>query len=60
TKYWGGLIEWLRDRVAGEGKIATEDLNLIHLTDDPADAVRWITKARERRTAAHAASTNNP
>ena len=60
TKYWGGLVEWLRDRVAGEGKIATEDLNLIHLTDDPADAVHWITKARERRTAAHTASTHNP
>jgi len=60
TKYWGGLVEWLRDRVAAEGKIATEDLNLIHPTDDPADAVRWITQARERRTLAHAASTHNP
>ena len=60
TKYWGGLIEWLRDRVAGEGKIATGDLDLLHLTDDPADAVRWITKARERRTLAHAAITHNP
>ena len=60
TKYWGGLVDWLRDRVAAEGKIAPEDLNLIHPTDDPADAVRWITMARERRTAAHAASTHNP
>jgi hypothetical protein len=60
TTYWSGLVDWLRDRVASEGKIATEDLNLLHLTDDPADAVRWITKARERRTAAHAVSTHNP
>lgn len=60
TKYWAGLIEWLRDRVAGEGKIATQDLELFHVTDDPTDAVRWITKARERRTAAHAANTHNP
>jgi hypothetical protein len=54
------LIDWLRDRVASEGKITTDDLNLLHVTDDPADAVRWITKARERRTLAHAASTHNP
>jgi uncharacterized protein (TIGR00730 family) len=60
TVYWSGLIDWLRDRVASEGKIATDDLDLLHLTDDPADAVRWITKARERRTAAHVANTNNP
>ena len=60
TKYWGGLIDWLRDRVAGEGKIATDDLDLLHVTDDPADAVRWITKARERRTLAHAVNTHNP
>jgi hypothetical protein len=60
TVYWSGLIAWLRDRVASEGKIATQDLELLHVTDDPADAVRWITKARERRTAAHDAVTHNP
>jgi len=59
-RYWAGLIDWLRDRVASEGKVATQDLELLHLTDDPADAVRWITKARERRTLAHAATTHNP
>jgi uncharacterized protein (TIGR00730 family) len=58
--YWAGLVEWLRERVAGEGKIATKDLDLFHVTDDSADAVRWIMKARERRTQEHAAFTNNP
>ena len=48
--YWAGLAEWLRDRVAGEGKVATEDLKLFHLTDEPQEAVRLIVKARERRT----------
>src|SRR5439155_1728493 len=27
-KYWGGLADWLKERVAGEGKISPEDLNL--------------------------------
>jgi len=48
--YWAGLVEWLRERVAGEGKIDTADLELFHVTDDPEDAVRRCVKARARRT----------
>jgi uncharacterized protein (TIGR00730 family) len=48
-EYWQGLADWLRDRVASEGKIATEDLSLFHVTDDPREVVRVIMKARERR-----------
>ena len=49
-EYWQGLVDWLTDRVAGEGKIATEDLSLFHVTDDPREVVRVIKKARERRS----------
>src|SRR5581483_2524912 len=49
-EYWGGLADWLRARVAGEGKIATADLSLFEVTDDPEEAVAWIVRARERRT----------
>lgn len=34
TDYWCGLVDWLRDTVAAEGKIAAEDLDLLHVTDD--------------------------
>src|SRR5213596_3177402 len=51
-EYWAGLAEWLRDRVAGEGKIAAEDLQLFRITDDPHETVRWIVEARERRSQA--------
>ena len=50
--YWGGLADWLKQRVAGEGKISPEDLNLFLVTDDPKEALRWIVDARERRTRA--------
>ena len=50
SAYWAGLVDWLRDRVAAEGKIATEDLELVRITDDPAETVRWIVAARERRS----------
>jgi uncharacterized protein (TIGR00730 family) len=50
--YWGGLADWLKQRVAGEGKISPEDLNLFLVTDDPKEALGWIIEARERRTRA--------
>src|SRR6266571_1446133 len=50
TKYFQGLIDWLRDVAAQEGKIDAKDLDLLHVTDDPAEVVRRIQKARERRT----------
>jgi uncharacterized protein (TIGR00730 family) len=48
--YWQGLADWLRDRVAGEGKIATSDLELFTVTDSPREAVAVVRKARERRS----------
>jgi predicted Rossmann-fold nucleotide-binding protein len=48
-KYWSGMADWLRDTVAGEQKIGTEDLDLFHLTDHPAEAVGWVVQARQRR-----------
>jgi uncharacterized protein (TIGR00730 family) len=50
--YWQGLAEWLRERVAGEGKIATTDLQLFTITDSPREAVAIVRQARERRTQA--------
>src|SRR2546425_5720613 len=50
AKYWAGLVEWLQDRVAGEGKIATTDLRLFTVTDSPREAVATVRQARERRT----------
>lgn len=43
--FWGGLLDWLRERVAAEGKIDRGDLELLYVTDDPADAVRAIVAA---------------
>ena len=42
--YWDGLVAWLREVVAVDGKISPPDLDLVYVTDDPADAVRWVTE----------------
>ena len=48
TDYWSGLVEWVRGTVLGGGKISEPDLDMFHLTDDVAEAVRIVEDARER------------
>lgn len=43
--YWGGLIDWLRDKVVAEGKIDAEDLELFACTDSPDEVVGIISRA---------------
>jgi uncharacterized protein (TIGR00730 family) len=45
TAFWGGMIDWIKTSLLGEGKIGPDDLDLLYLTDDVPDAVRFI---RER------------
>jgi uncharacterized protein (TIGR00730 family) len=42
SSYWRGLVEWIRDRVLGEGKVFAEDLEIFRLCDDPDEAVDHI------------------
>jgi uncharacterized protein (TIGR00730 family) len=48
--YWQGLIDWLSTAVQPEGKIGPGDLELLLVTDDVTEAVRYI-----REAAAHPA-----
>jgi uncharacterized protein (TIGR00730 family) len=41
-RYWAGLVRWLQTRAASERKIAPADLDLILLTDDPAEAAAAV------------------
>ncbi|MCR6711652.1 MAG: TIGR00730 family Rossman fold protein [Demequina sp.] len=41
--YWDGLADWLRSTVEPSGKIASPDLDLFAITDDPVEAVRLAT-----------------
>ena len=37
--YWGGLVDWLRNTMLADGKIAQKDLDMIHLTDSVSEAL---------------------
>ncbi|HEX5387182.1 MAG TPA: TIGR00730 family Rossman fold protein [Gemmatimonadales bacterium] len=44
--YWSALVNWLNHTVAAERKINIGDLELFHVTDDPAEVLRIVTRAR--------------
>jgi uncharacterized protein (TIGR00730 family) len=48
--YWAGLVRWLQTRVLGEGKISSGDIDLMLLTDDPAEAAAAVVSAYEAQT----------
>jgi len=60
--YWAGLIRWLQSRVLVEKKISPGDMNLMLLTDDPAEAARAVIAAYDAQHPPHprrrAADTN--
>jgi uncharacterized protein (TIGR00730 family) len=43
--YWSGLVQWLRERVAVEGKIDAFDLELLSVTDDLDAVVARVLRA---------------
>jgi uncharacterized protein (TIGR00730 family) len=45
--YWAGLIRWIQSRVLGEKKISAGDMDLMIMTDDPAEAVKIVVEAQE-------------
>lgn len=57
SEYWSGLIEWIRNTMIPCGTILPADLDLLHITDDPDEAVRWIFE--HTRTMRHPDQTPN-
>jgi uncharacterized protein (TIGR00730 family) len=49
TDYWGGLVDWLRERMLGEDKISPEDMDLFSLTDDPVEVRDRLMTAAHRQ-----------
>jgi len=60
SEYWQGLIDWLRSCMLEDGKIHLRDLDLLMVTDSPAEAVGIVVAAYdENATAAAERSKHN-
>ena len=49
-EYWGGLLQWIKEQMVGQGTVSPEDLNLLFVTDSPEEAVNVILKSQEKVT----------
>jgi uncharacterized protein (TIGR00730 family) len=49
SDFWGGMIDWFKDRLVAEGMVDEEDINLIQLIDEPEKVVEAIFKHYEAR-----------
>jgi uncharacterized protein (TIGR00730 family) len=47
TEFWGGLLQWVKEQMLPAGKISPEDIDLVHVTDDPVEVVDRIKRAHE-------------
>src|SRR5919197_1158408 len=52
AEYWQGLLDWIRDPLLAQGMISPDDLELLVVTDEPAEAVATVLAGYERRLAA--------
>ena len=49
SEFWGGMIDWFKDKLVAEGMVDPEDMNLIQLIDEPEKVVEAIFKHYEAR-----------
>ena len=47
TKYWGGMMEWIKKTLLVEGKISENDVQLLQVTDSPSEVVEIISKSQD-------------
>ena len=45
------MMDWVRDSLLATGTISDADLELLHVTDDPDEAVRLVLDYYNRRSA---------
>jgi uncharacterized protein (TIGR00730 family) len=51
SDYWSGLLDWIKGRPLAEHMISPDDLDLLVVTDEPAEAVATVVTCYERRCA---------
>ena len=48
SKYWQGMLDWIKGTLLAEGKISPEDLDLMVVTDSPEEVVRVCVECHNR------------
>jgi uncharacterized protein (TIGR00730 family) len=51
TDYWREMLDWIRAEMLADGLVSQDDLDLLRLTDEPEEAVAWVTSMLGTRRA---------
>jgi hypothetical protein len=55
--YWEGMVDWIKGTLLAEATISPEDVDLLRITDDPAEACQiinaYVTERREQAAETH-------
>jgi uncharacterized protein (TIGR00730 family) len=51
SEYWHGLLEWVHEQPLSGGAVSPEDIELLHVIDDPQRAVQEVLDCYERKCA---------
>ena len=51
SDYWGEMVDWIRAEMLADGLVSPADLELLHVTDDPSEAVQWVVTTMNSRAA---------
>lgn len=49
TEYWGGLVDWIKERLVDGNYVTIKDTDLFHLTDDAEEAVNYVCDYYKKR-----------
>src|SRR5256886_15198158 len=47
SRYWSGLLNWIRETMLAEEKVSVDDVTLLRISDDPEEICRMVCEAYE-------------
>ena len=45
SKFWSGMVQWIREAMLPRGTVNEDDIALLHLSDDPREICRIVTES---------------
>ena len=45
SRYWSGLLDWIKETMLAEGNVSPGDLHLLRVSDDPEEICCWVIEA---------------
>jgi len=59
SQYWQGMLDWIKGPVLSAANIGEHDLELLHLTDSPAEVVEVISRSQDKGASSLTSQTRN-